>query len=291
MGLSGILKAFLQGSKTDIAARYEILREAVSGTMSKFYKARDRETGQLVGLKVLDKEKTAALEARFKGLNKPNEGEIAVSLDHPQIVKTYAFGTSIKGELFLVMEFLDGPGLNSLIIAQHPELEGKRLLFLRQAAESLAGVHSAGYIHRDICPRNFVANETITSLKLIDFGLTVPATSPFMQPGNRTGTPNYMSPEVVRRRPTDQRLDIFSFGVSAYELLTGNLPWKRGSDGMAAMAHDTKEPVPIEQYRPSIDPTLANAVTQCLASDPADRPQTMERFLQSIRSVKHEDRR
>ena len=80
---------------------------------------------------------------------------------------------------------------------------------LRQAAEALAAVHRAGYIHRDICPRNFVVDKDCESLKLIDFGLTVPATPPFMQPGNRTGTPNYMAPEVVRRRPTDQRLDIF----------------------------------------------------------------------------------
>jgi serine/threonine-protein kinase len=96
---------------------------------------------------------------------------------------------------------------------------------------------------------------------------------------------------VVRRRPTDQRLDIFSFGVSAYELLTGQLPWKRGSDGMAAMAHDAHKPVPIQEYRPQTDPTLAKAIMQCLAVDPADRPQSMQRFLQSIRSVKTEDAR
>ena len=108
------------------------------------------------------------------------------------------------------MEFLDGPGLNSLIIARSKLLDGNRLTLARQAAEALEAVHAAGFIHRDICPRNFVCSPDATSLKLIDFGLTVPAEKEFMLPGNRTGTPNYMAPEVVRRKPTDQRLDIYS---------------------------------------------------------------------------------
>ena len=287
MGFREIFRAFLDGGKTDIFARYEILREAVSGTMSKFYKARDRSTDQVVGLKILDKEKTTSLESRFRGLDKPSEGEIAVSLHHPRIVETFGHGTTTRGEPYLVMEFLDGLGLNSLIIGRHAELDGNRLTLLRQAAEALAAVHAAGFIHRDVCPRNFVANQQATSLTLIDFGLTVPATPGFMQPGNRTGTPVYMSPEVVRRRPTDHRLDIFSFGVSAYELLTFELPWLRGSgDGMAALTHDTQDPFPIEKYRPNIHPILAKSVMQCLDPDPSTRPQTMDRFLQAIRPVK-----
>ncbi|OHB80937.1 MAG: protein kinase [Planctomycetes bacterium RBG_16_64_10] len=290
MGFGRILKSLLDSGRVDIQARYEILREAVSGTMSKFFKARDRETGEIVGLKVLDKDKTALFEARFRGLNKPNEGEIAVQLCHPRIVRTIRHGMTTRGELFLVMEFLDGPGLNSLIIGRHPELSGQELAFVRQAAEAVAAVHQAGFIHRDICPRNFVTNREITALKLIDFGLTVPATPAFMQPGNRTGTPTYMSPEVVRRRPTDQRLDIFSFGVSAYELLTFELPWERGSgDGMAAMAHDTREPTPIEARRPGIHPTLAQAIMQCLAADVDRRPKTIERFLQAIHGLRSVD--
>jgi serine/threonine-protein kinase len=291
MGLSQILKSLLDSGRVDIQARYEVLREAVSGTMSKFFKARDRETGEIVGLKVLDKEKTAAFEARFRGLTKPTEGEIAVQLRHPRIVQTFRHGITTKGEQFLVMEFLDGPGLNSLLIGRHTELAGQELRFLRHAAESVAAIHQAGFIHRDICPRNFVANRKITALKLIDFGLTVPATPAFMQPGNRTGTPTYMSPEVVRRRSTDQRLDIFSFGVSAYELLTFELPWERGSgDGMAAMSHHTHEPTPIEVRRPTIHPTLAKAVMQCLAADVDQRPESMSRFLQAIHGVKQVDR-
>lgn len=291
MSLGGIFRSLFESGRTDIFARYEILREAVSGTMSKFYKARDRKSGEVVGLKILDRTKTDQLEARFKGLNKPTEGEIAVSLEHPRIVKTYHHGVTTKDEPYLVMEFLEGPGLNSLLIGKDARLQGRRVQLLRQSAEALAEVHRMGYIHRDVCPRNFVVDPSLESLKLIDFGLTVPATRGFMQPGNRTGTPNYMSPEVVRRRSTDHRLDIFSFGVSAYELLTFELPWKRGSDGTAALAHDTEEPVPIQQRRPDIEPVLARAVMRCLAADPHERFATMDDFLRAIRRVKHEDRR
>ncbi|MBN1854527.1 MAG: serine/threonine protein kinase [Pirellulales bacterium] len=290
MRIGSFFKSLLDAGRVDIAARYEILREAVSGTMSNFNMARDRQTNEIVGLKVLDKQKTDLFEQRFRGLNKPTEGQIASSLDHPRIVKTYLHGITTKGEQFIVMEFLDGPGLNSLIIGRDPRLDGNRFTLLQQAAEALDAVHKAGYIHRDVCPRNFVCSQDATSLKLIDFGLTVPATKEFMQPGNRTGTPNYMAPEVVRRRPTDTRLDIFAYGVSIYELYSLELPWARGSDGLAAMAHGVTDPPPIEQYCPDIDPYLGAAIMQCIAADPGDRFQSMEEFLRFIRRVKPNER-
>jgi serine/threonine protein kinase len=93
-------------------------------------------------------------------------------------------------------------------------------------------------------------------LVLIDFGLTVPDKPAFLQPGNRVGTPNYMAPEVVRRRQADKRLDIFSFGITAYEICTGQSPWPKGSSGKAAMAHDTP-PNDIREGWPEIPSPLA----------------------------------
>ncbi len=148
-------------------------------------------------------------------------------------------------------------------------------------------MHQTGFIHRDVCPRNFVVTPDGESLKLIDFGLTVPATAPFMAPGNRTGTANYMAPEVVRRRATSTRLDIFSFGVTAYELCAFTLPWPKGQ-GKEAMTH-SEQPTPLAHYRPQINPRLAEAITACLASDPAQRPATMEEFLKAIKGIKSED--
>ncbi|MEX0613468.1 MAG: serine/threonine-protein kinase [Pirellulales bacterium] len=289
MGITQFFKSILEGGKVDIASRYAILREAVSGTMSNFHMARDRETERIVGLKILDKAKTDALEARFKGLNKPTEGEIATSFNHPRIVTTYSHGITTNDEQFLVMEFLDGPGLNSLIIGQSKLLDGNRLALARQAAEALEAVHNAGYIHRDICPRNFVCSKDATSLKLIDFGLTVPAEKDFMLPGNRTGTPNYMAPEVVRRKPTDKRLDIFAYGVSMYELFAFDLPWQRGSDGRAAMAHGITDAPPLKKFYPKIHSTLEAAIHKCMEADANNRFQNITQFLKAISRLQHED--
>jgi len=89
--------------KIDVSARFELLRDAISGTMSNFHLARDIISGKHVGLKLLDKDKTAAFEARFKGLNKPSEGEIAMQLKHPRIVETYEHGQTTTGSTYIMM--------------------------------------------------------------------------------------------------------------------------------------------------------------------------------------------
>lgn len=286
MGLFDSLKTIFSSGRINIHDRFELLREAISGTMSEFYLARDKASGKVVGLKVLNPEKTEAVEGRFKSLNKPSEGQIGLSIKHPLIVETYEHGITNKGEQYVVMEFLDGPGMNSLIIGRDPRLKGKRLSLLRQAAEALAFVHKSGYIHRDVCPRNYVCSKDLMTVKLIDFGLSLPAKPEFMQPGNRVGTPNYMAPEVVRRKKTDQRVDIFAFGVTAFELYTFELPFPRGNaTGTAALNHDKLEPRPIEQFCPTIDKTLAAVIRQCMNPAPEQRPQTMDEFLKRISSV------
>ena len=283
------LKSLLNSkSRVDVRVRFELLREAISGTMSKVYMARDRTTGQIVALKILDPKKTADFEARFKGLVKPTEGEIAIQFDHPYIVKTYEYGLTTDGCQYLTMEFLEGGGMNSLLVARDKRLEGRRVRFLRQAAEALAEVHARGFIHRDVCPRNLLLTADLETLKLTDFGLTVPATKFFMAPGNRTGTPNYMAPELVHRRPTDQRLDVFAFGVTAYEICTGELPWPKGTTGMAAMTHH-QPPTPIQSYLPNVNPKLAEAIHACIQPDLSQRCPSMEIFLRMIRRVETEE--
>jgi serine/threonine protein kinase len=289
MGIGGFFKSLIEGGKVDVNRRYEVLREAVSGTMSSFQAVRDRQTDQIVGLKILDKEKTEQLEMRFRGLNKPTEGEIASQFNHPRIVRTLGHGLTTKGEQFVVMEYLDGPGLNSLIIGRSKLLDGNRLALMTQAAEALQTVHEAGFIHRDICPRNFVCTKDATSLKLIDFGLTVPSRKEFQQPGIRTGTPNYMAPEVVRRKPTDHRLDIFAFGVSMYEMFSFELPWQRGSgDGLAAMGNGQSAPTPIEKHCPKIHPAIRDVIHKCLEPEAEKRFQSMKLLLNAMRSAKSE---
>jgi serine/threonine-protein kinase len=148
----------------------------------------------------------------------------------------------------------------------------------------IATVHAAGFVHRDICPRNYILKAD-GKLILFDFGLTVPDRPAFLQPGNRIGTPNYMAPEVVRRRQSDKRIDVFSFGVTAYEICTLAAPWPRGTTGNAALAHDST-PEDIDRHWPEIPSELGQAIMKCLGADPAMRPATMDVFLKAIRDVK-----
>ena len=223
MGILDRFKGMFQRKQSvtlDVSARFQLQKESFMGTMSKFQVAREISSGRTLGIKFLDSEKTEQFKARFKGLQKPSEGEIAVQICHDRVVQTYEYGLTKTGQEYILMEYIDGPGVNSLIKNRDERFVKNRLKFIRQMAEAIEAVHQAGFIHRDICPRNFICNRDLKWLKLIDFGLTVPDDGPFRMPGNRTGTPQYMAPEIVRRRATDKRVDIFSFGVTAYRMLT-----------------------------------------------------------------------
>ena len=132
-----------------------------------------------------------------------------------------------------------------------------------------------------------MCTQDLNTVKLIDFGLTLPATKAFMVPGNRTGTPLYMATEIVRRRATDQRVDIFSFGVTCYHLVTLELPWQiSDTTGKAALHHDTSPPQQILELRPDLDKSLASAIMAAIKPNPDERTQDMESFLRQIRNVK-----
>jgi len=292
MGVFDKLRSlFGQTERLDVNARFDILRSAVSGTMSQFFMVRDKQTGRTAGLKIADPEKVNFFESRFKGLNKPSEGEIAMQLKHPRIVETYEFGTTTENKSYMLMEFLEGPGMQTLVFNRDNILQGKRLTLIRQMGEAIEAVHRAGFIHRDVCPRNFICTtKECTGLKLIDFGLTLPDRKEYRQPGNRTGTPLYMAPEVVRRRSTDNRLDIFSFGVTAYHVCAFELPWPIGdATGLAALTHDTQRPRNIQDYYPKLNVTLAKGIMKCLEPDPRNRFQTMDQFLQFIRKAEGDE--
>jgi serine/threonine protein kinase len=280
--LDSLKKAFAGNPRVDLSTRFERLKEAVAGTMSKFYKARDLKSGEVVGLKLLDSKKLDPIEARYRGLGKPSEGEIGSQISGENIVKTLEWGVARDGTRFVVQEYIEGPGLHTLLGRRTEMDAAARIDLVRQAAKAVAAVHAAGFVHRDVCPRNFLL-EPGGRLVLIDFGLTVPDKPAFMQPGNRVGTPSYMAPEVVRRRQADHRLDIFSFGVSAYEILTNEPPWPRGGSGHAAMR--STEPNDIREYWQEIPEALARLVMSCLSADPEGRPASMENIVTALDGV------
>lgn len=276
--------------KVNVSKRFEVMRRGVSGTMSQFFMAKDRETEKVIGLKVADPEKTAPFEDRFRELKKPPEGRIAVEIEHPHVVTTYEYGLTTEGKSYVLMEYIKGKGLHKLLYDRESILEGRRLKLIRQMAESISAVHKAGFIHRDICPRNFICAPDCESLKLIDFGLTLPDQEAFHQPGNRTGTPLYMAPEIIRRRHTDHRVDIFAFGVTAYQTCTYELPWPvTDTTGLAALSHDTHAPEDIHHYRPRLNKRLGAAIMKCIEAQPSDRFKTMDDFLDEIRDCEADD--
>jgi serine/threonine-protein kinase len=284
MALLDFLKTVLAGGQLNVAKRFAFQHGTISGSMSTFFMASDVQTGRIVGLKILDPEKLIAFESRFRGLPKPSEGEIAVRFEHPNIVHTFEHGVTTEGLPYLVMEYLAGPRIDAALAARASCLAGRRVHFLRQAAEAIAAVHKAGFIHHNICPRHFLLTNESNDLKLIDFGLALPATNLFMRSGNRTGMPDYMAPELVRRRPTDERLDVFAFGVTAYEMCAFELPWPRGATGAAAMTHE-QPPIDIRQHCRRITPALARAIRACIEPEVTHRCPSMKAFLQMIRDV------
>ncbi len=289
----GFFDRFKRGPKSkpvDIEDRFEVMRSAISGTMSNFFMALDRTRDEIVGLKIADSKKTEAFEMRFRGLEKPSEGEIALIFDHPNVVKTFEHGFTTAGDRFIVMEYIEGPGMQTLIRDQDPIFKGKKLKLIRQMAQALGEVHKRGFIHRDICPRNYICSSDGEKATLFDFGLTIPDHRLFHQPGNRTGTPLYMAPEIIRRRWTDHRVDIFALGIAAYQLCTLQLPWPvTDTTGQAALVHDTQEPTDILEYQPNLNRTLATAISRCIKSNPDDRPQSTDVFLSMIQSCQSDE--
>ena len=272
-----VASLFGGGSKPKIHVwkRFEPLGEGIAGTMSQFFKVRDQESGKIVGLKLPNMAKIAPIEARFKGLNKPSEGAISSQIHGSNVVVTHEFGRTHDGGEYLVQEFLEGSLVHFRLKRGEPLTLAERIAIIRQTASGLAAVHEAGFVHRDICPRNLMLSPE-GQVTLFDFGLSVPDNPAFLRPGNRTGTPNYMAPEVIRRRQSDRRLDIFSFGVTAYEIGCGLLPWP-GGNARAAMAHDT--PPPDIRERADVPEALAGAIMDCLRADPEKRPESLRAFL------------
>lgn len=276
--------------RVNITRRFDLISRVGQGSMSRVWRAKDAMSGRIVALKVLDLNKTRRYESRFAGLGKPSEGTVAAGLKHPNIVRTFECGITTKDEPFLVMEFVQGVGLSYLVDTQNDVMQENRLRFIVQVGEAVDYLHRQNWIHRDICPRNILLDQDHT-VKLIDFGLVVPNTEPFQKPGNRTGTASYMAPELIKRQRTDQRIDLFSYAVSCYEMYTRRFPWR--SEGITletAMEHINRPPVDIRELVPGIDDQVAATIMKGLEADPDKRWQTAREMVHEFRqALKRQD--
>jgi serine/threonine protein kinase len=271
--------------RIDIRKRFELLGRTGQGSMSKVWRARDKSLGRIVCLKLLDKEKTAKFEARFVGtLNKPKEGAICMSLRHKNIVQTFEHGMTTEGEPYLVMELIDGMGLNYLIETRSEQLNGNRVKILSQMADGVEYLHAQGYLHRDICPRNAMVTRD-GLVKLIDFGLTIPNRPEFLKPGNRTGTTNYLAPELIRRTTTDHRVDLFALGVTAYEVYTAELPWEKTESLQTLLSHMNSPGKDPREFVPKMDKATAQFLLKSVAREPRERFQSAAEFREALQRL------
>jgi eukaryotic-like serine/threonine-protein kinase len=268
----------------DVNKRFELIGRTGQGSMSKVWRARDRMSARIVCLKVLDKVKTARFEARFPGLVRPTEGAILMTLKHKNLVQTFEHGLTTDKEQYIVMELIEGVGLNFMIETKSPQLEGKRINLLSQFADGLEFIHRQGFIHRDVCPRNVMVDREGV-VKIIDLGLAIPNKPEFCKPGNRTGTTDYLAPELIKRQTTDARVDMFALGVTAYEMFTGTLPWEKGVSQEVLLSHLNSPGRDPLDSRADLDPETVEFLRKAIDRDPSQRYQTPAEFREALKGL------
>jgi len=255
---------------------YSALGVIRQGSMSTIFKAHCQETGQIVAIKILKpgaRKAVAKLEALYRDFT---EGQITAAFDHPNVVKCLGHG-DLAGIPYIVLEYLEGVTLASLMAGESKRLAGHRMTTLHQTAAGLAHVHDRRFVHNDFCQKNiFVTNDN--RVKVIDFGLTTPLLN---RPRHRSrmGTPEILAPEVLKREPCDHRADIFAWGVVAYELLTGQWPFESPEHHQTLNKILNITPVPVGRLVPGLAEEVANLVMKCLAKEPVTRPSSMQRAV------------
>ena len=277
--------------RANIEKRFELSGRTGQGSMSKVFRAYDREIGRNVCLKLLDKLKTQKFEERFKGMKKPSEGEICMQLRHDNIVRTYEHGVSTKGEPYLVMEWVEGLGLNYLVETRAAQLDGQRIHVLNQLCEAVQYMHDNKWLHRDLCTRNVMIDKEGV-LKLIDFGLTIPWTPVFCSGGNRTGTADILAPEIIKRRPIDNRVDLFALGVTAWEVFLGHgqVPWERSVSSEETFRRRLNTPCrDPRDLKKGLDEDLADLLLKSVAKEPSDRYPSATAFKEALAKLKRQD--
>ena len=267
---------------------YRILSEISEGGMSKVYKALSRLTGDIAAIKILFPrctQKRRFLEKAFR--EKHVESDIVASLIHPAVIRTYSCGR-VKNQDFFVMEYVDGPNMKNVIYSQPELLEENKTKIILQIADGLRYIHSKGIIHRDICPKNILLTPG-GQVKIIDFGLAVAEYGKYRAQGERSGTPSYMAPEQIRSFEPDARADIYSFGVTMYEILAGKALFSGGDDNLRMQNHLNADGTALHKTVPGISEWLAMIIQKCIQKNPADRYDSMDSLAADLNSVFSEE--
>ena len=265
-----------------LSATYHIERELGGGGMSRVFLARDLALGRRVVVKVLPPEMAASVNIeRFR-----REIQLAASLQHPHIVPLHAAGRAVD-LFYYTMPFVEGESLRARL-ARDGELPIAEVVrILKDVVDALAYAHAHGVVHRDVKPDNILisGNHAVVT----DFGVAkavraaTGSGSLLTSMGVALGTPAYMAPEQAAADPqVDQRADIYSAGVVAYEMLCGRPPFSGMPPQQLLAAHVTQTPLPIAVARPSVPAALGELVMRCLAKKPSDRVQRADELLAQL---------
>jgi serine/threonine-protein kinase len=272
---------------------YTVLSKLGEGGMGEVYLAEHRRIARKAAIKVLRAELShnEQIVARFF-----TEARAASLIRHPGIVEILDCDVHPNGRAYIVMDYLEGEGLEDCV-ARAGSLNGDPALLasiLGQIADALAAAHAAGIVHRDLKPANiFLAVDPSmpgsVRVKVLDFGIAKLAASEGVtrtQTGSLLGTPLYMSPEQCRGAGlVDHRADIYALGCIAFELVAGRPPFLREGAGDLIVAHVSEEPPPLSSLVPSVSAAFERLVAKMLAKDASQRPQTMKEVGQLVRAA------
>ncbi len=276
-----------------VGGRYHIVGLIGEGGMGIVYKAEQRlgSTVRKVAVKTLHAElsRDPSITARFH-----REVGTVAQLEHPNTVKVYDFGSTDDGTLYIAMEFLDGRSL-SKVIETEGALEPRRVgNLIRQVAGSLDEAHRQGIVHRALKPENVLLIDRAGEkdvVKLVDFGIAARTESAdrekeqkLTQQGMVLGTPPYMSPEQFTGKHLDARSDVYSLGIMAYEMLTGQLPFQADTPWQWATHHMTSPPRSFDEIPAGarIPEALRRTVLKALSKEPHDRQSTAGQFYSEL---------
>lgn len=271
-----ILSRFFGGR--DRYGNYEIIDPISEGGFSHVYRARRLDDGVVVALKLLKKDALPDPE-KLERLSRSSEGEIATSLQHENVVRTYEYGKT-GDDYYIAMEYVDGPNLRD-IVREGVLSEFEKMDIIRQIGRGLEYIHSKGLIHRDFCPKNILLNDDGVA-KIIDFGLSITARGKTSHLWERAGTASYMAPEQIRGNPGDYRADVYAFGVNMYEILTGRRPFEGDNRASKMQGHLNMDATPPTQFNEHISAGVEEVVMACLQKDPNKRPQTMTSVMNRV---------
>jgi tetratricopeptide (TPR) repeat protein len=258
-------------------ARYRILGELGRGGMGIVYKAHDTVLDRTVALKVLPE----ALRENEQALqNFLREAKSAAKLNHPNIVTVYDAGEQ-DGRYYIAMEYVDGTTLKEILKRRGPVAPGGVLNVLLQLCEALGYAHEQRVVHRDVKTANTMWTRD-RKAKIMDFGLAKVVEEVRNHTTLVSGTPYYMSPEQTLGKNVDHRTDIYSLGVTVFELATGTVPFREGN---IPYHHVHTPPPDARELNPQLPPLLAQVIARCLEKDPAARFQSTREIAALVKQA------